>query len=216
MIRILKLEILFFRTKLKLGLGERDKNMESKKVVNTNQLVTKAKTEFLADLNICDEIKHELDHLIDDGSIPLHEMEVFAFDKFQQLTKPYAMDVICKYKEIVKTGKISKPTQFFANMIASNQAIEDTGTELKNGFYAPDSKLVLEALSRDGGFELEISTGQRKLTPKSFPPSSNPSSDNGQCFIGSLNREAFEPELLELMSTIPNSTIKELRYDSYI
>ena len=180
----------------------------AKKVVNTNQLVTKAKSEFLADLNISDDIKHELDHLIDQGHIPLHEMEVFAFEKLQLLTKPYAMDVIQKYKEIVITGKISKPTQFFANMIASNQAIQDTGTELKNGFFAPSSQSVLEALE-SGPFNLEISTGQRKLTPKSSQD--KPVVENGQCFIGSLNREAFEPQILELLNSIPNATIKELR-----
>ena len=39
-----------------------------------------------------------LEELIDDGYMTLNEMEVFAFEKFQQLTKANAQDVLNRYK----------------------------------------------------------------------------------------------------------------------
>ena len=52
----------------------------------------------MGNLNIADDVKVLLEELIDDGYMTLHEMEVFAFEKFQQLTKANATDVLTRYK----------------------------------------------------------------------------------------------------------------------
>ena len=55
-------------------------------------------------------------------------------------------------------------------------------------------------------YTLEISNGQRKLSKTSSQPC-----ENAQVFIGSLNREAFEPDLMSMLNMIPDSTVHELR-----
>ena len=55
-------------------------------------------------------------------------------------------------------------------------------------------------------YTLEVSNGQRKLCK-----SSSQSCENAQVFIGSLNREAFEPDLMSMLEMIPDSTVHELR-----
>ena len=52
----------------------------------------------MGNLNIADDVKVLLEELLDDGYMALHEMEVFAFEKFQQLTKANATDVLTRYK----------------------------------------------------------------------------------------------------------------------
>ena len=52
----------------------------------------------MGNLNIADDVKVLLEELLDDGYMTLHEMEVFAFEKFQQLTKANATDVLTRYK----------------------------------------------------------------------------------------------------------------------
>lgn len=67
-------------------------------IINTHELVSSDKNTFLSNLNIADDVKVLLEELIDDGYMTLNEMEVFAFEKFQQLTKANATDVLNRYK----------------------------------------------------------------------------------------------------------------------
>ena len=102
--------------------------------------------------------------------------------------------------------------QFFANIIASNQAIQDStadpaGAHPDSGFHAPDAEIILKFLE-ENDYDLEVSTGQRKLTPKANV--GKKFEENGQCFIGSLNREAFESEIIKLLAEIPAARVRKI------
>ena len=75
--------------------------------------------------------------------------------------------------------------------------ILDSGVDLSQAqqgiYYAPPVEPILELRERTG-MDLDISTGQRKLSYGSEPP---PHKD--ECFIGGLLREAFEPEICQML-----------------
>ena len=61
------------------------------------------------------------------------------------------------------------------------------------------------------GYKITVTTGQRKYGGP--PPASVDIGKHGagECFIGSINRDAFEPEIVPLLETIPDATIYEIR-----
>ena len=56
-----------------------------------------------------------------------------------------------------------------------------------------------------------MTTGQRKYGGP--PPEGIDTGKHGagECFIGSINRDAFEPEIVPLLEMIPDATIYEIR-----
>lgn len=106
------------------------------------------------------------------------------------------------------TGKITKETQFFANIIANFQ--QKAENPAAPGFFAPPSQPIIEILDSTG-YTVEISTGQRRFFKHGLHFNDGEKIEEAQCFIGSLNREAFEPEIVKLLDPIPDLTIRELR-----
>ena len=73
-------------------------------------------------------------------------------------------------------------------------------------FSAPNPDDILQQMKSMPEYQLEISNGQRKISKIV-----ERQCDNAQVFIGSLNREAFEPDLMSMLSMVPDSTVHELR-----
>ena len=116
--------------------------------------------------------------------------------------------ILIPQKEIALTGKITKETQFFANIIANFQ--QKAENPAAPGFFSPPSQPIIDILDSTG-YTIEVSTGQRRYFKHGLHFNDGETTEDGQCFIGSLNREAFEPEIVKLLDPIPDLTIKELR-----
>ena len=78
-------------------------------------------------------------------------------------------------------------------------------------YFTPNADHIRELTNRTG-YDITVTTGQRKYGGPP-PPTvyDGGSRGKGECFIGSLNRDAFEPQLIPLLEEVEDATIYEVR-----
>lgn len=133
----------------------------------------------------------------------------------KNLNAKHAKEALNELDRIAQSAPIEKISQFFANIIAchqQNQDSEQAGADpIEWSYHAPDPEPIQELISKTG-YNLTISTGQRKFGGP--PPESifsGKKKNNGECFIGSLHRDAFEPDIWNLLEDVPEATVYEIR-----
>jgi len=142
-------------------------------------------------------------------------LDKFALTRLKNLNAKHAKEALNELDRIAQSAPIEKISQFFANIIAchqQNQDSEQAGADpIEWSYHAPDPKPIQELISKTG-YNLTISTGQRKFGGP--PPESifsGKKKNNGECFIGSLHRDAFEPDIWNLLEDVPEATVYEIR-----
>ena len=90
--------------------------------------------------------------------------------------------------------------------------LEQGGSDpIEWSYHAPDPEPIQELIAKTG-YNLTITTGQRKFGgPPPESVFSGKKKNNGECFIGSLHRDAFEPEIWSLLEVVPEATVYEIR-----
>jgi len=142
-------------------------------------------------------------------------LDKFALTRLKNLNAKHAKEALNELDRIAQSAPIEKISQFFANIIAchqQNQDSEQAGADpIEWSYHAPDPEPIQELISKTG-YNLTISTGQRKFGGP--PPESifsGKKKNNGECFIGSLHRDAFEPDIWNLLEDVPEATVYEIR-----
>jgi len=142
-------------------------------------------------------------------------LDKFALTRLKNLNAKHAKEALNELDRIAQSAPIEKISQFFANIIAchqQNQDSEQAGADpIEWSYHAPDPEPIQELISKTG-YNLTITTGQRKFGGP--PPESvfaGKKKNNGECFIGSLHRDAFEPEIWNLLEEVPEATVYEIR-----
>jgi len=142
-------------------------------------------------------------------------LDKFALTRLKNLNAKHAKEALNELDRIAQSAPIEKISQFFANIIAchqQNQDSEQAGADpIEWSYHAPDPEPIQELISKTG-YKLTITTGQRKFGGP--PPESifaGKKKNNGECFIGSLHRDAFEPDIWNLLEEVPEATVYEIR-----
>lgn len=142
-------------------------------------------------------------------------LDKFALTRLKNLNAKHAKEALNELDRIAQSAPIEKISQFFANIIAchqQNQDSEQAGADpIEWSYHAPDPEPIQELISKTG-YNLTITTGQRKFGGP--PPESifsGKKKNNGECFIGSLHRDAFEPDIWNLLEEVPEATVYEIR-----
>jgi len=152
------------------------------------------------------EVEARLEQIYEVGVIERDGIEKYCMDRLRNLNPEHGVAALSEYENIYRSGRIEKPSGFLTNIIGCHQNAQDANMPASNTVYhVPPVEPILELKERHG-FELDISTGQRKLSYGSDSPP--PHKD--ECFIGGLLREAFEPEICEMLENA-NLNLHELR-----
>jgi len=142
-------------------------------------------------------------------------LDKFALTRLKNLNAKHAKEALNELDRIAQSAPIEKISQFFANIIAchqQNQDSEQAGADpIEWSYHAPDPEPIQELISKTG-YNLTITTGQRKFGgPPPESTFSGKKKNNGECFIGSLHRDAFEPDIWNLLEEVPEATVYEIR-----
>jgi len=142
--------------------------------------------------HLAPEIESRLAQMEEAGVFERATIEKFCLDRLRNLNAQHGCASLDAYEHIYRSGRIEKPSGFLCNIIGAHQNAQDGQTSTV--YHVPPLEPIL-ALKERTGFELDISTGQRKLSSGEDEPP--PHKD--ECFIGGLLREAFEPEIVEML-----------------
>jgi len=171
----------------------------------------------LKDYNLDEEVKTELHRVAQAGVLGLDEIEPFVFNRLSNLAKNHAIQAIQEMESVASCSVVEKLSMFFANIISCHQQSQEAETagsfELPEySYFTPNADHIRELLNRTG-YSLTVTTGQRKYggPPPESVYTEGASRGKGEVFIGSLNRDAFEPQLIPLLEEVEGATIFEVR-----
>lgn len=169
----------------------------------------------LVQYNLDQTVKDELIRASSAVSFSLTDIESFVYNRLSNLNPTHGVQAVKELDAICCSAEVEKVSMFFANIISchqQNQEAEAAGSfEIPEyAYYAPNAERIRNLLERTG-YKITVTTGQRKYGGP--PPASVDIGKHGagECFIGSINRDAFEPEIVPLLETIPDATIYEIR-----
>jgi len=165
--------------------------------------------------NLKEEVRNELQRVIDQGVIGQDEIESYVLNRLSNLNANHGVQCIQEMESIASCTQIEKHSMFFANIISCHQQqqeAENAGSfDLPEyAYFAPNADHIRELTNRTG-YDIVVTTGQRKYGGP--PPATvfTGSPGKGECFIGSLNRDAFEPQIVPLLEEVEGATIYEIR-----
>ncbi|CAG5113563.1 Oidioi.mRNA.OKI2018_I69.chr2.g7657.t1.cds [Oikopleura dioica] len=161
------------------------------------------------------ELREKMEAILAYPNVVGQTIDKFAITRFKNLNAKHAKEALSELDRIAQSAPIEKISQFFANIIAchqQNQDLEQGGSDpIEWSYHAPDPEPIQELIAKTG-YNLTITTGQRKFGgPPPESVFSGKKKNNGECFIGSLHRDAFEPEIWSLLEVVPEATVYEIR-----
>lgn len=172
---------------------------------------------FLQNFNLDDEVKAELLRVSNSGVMMVTELEAFVLNRLCNLNKSHGVSAIQELEKIASCSTIEKVSMFFANIISCHQQTQEAEASgsfevPEYSFFAPNPDHINDLTNRSG-YQLTVSTGQRKYggPPPDSIWSDGMSKGKAELFIGSLNRDAFEPHIVPLIEEVDGATIYEVR-----